>query len=99
MALKDVSEPNNEWGICGFCSSLGALYVHDPAMRGRIQGAITSNEFRTRLLAEVKTFLVMLRAAGKGALMQEIITFNGRWYSGGFDYLAYISRVNSVVTG
>lgn len=99
MPLEAISDPNRQWGICGFCSALAAMYSTNPAMRGRIQGAIDSNQFRTRLLAEVKTFLVLLRATGKGRLIDEITTFNRRWYPDGFDYLAYISRVDAVVGG
>jgi hypothetical protein len=99
MPVEEVSNPNNEWGICGFCSSLGAMYTRDPRMAARIDRAISLNQYRTRLLAEVKTFLVMLRAAGKVDLMDQIIRFNGRWYPSGFDYLAYIARVNSIARG
>lgn len=56
VSTPEVSIPNQEWGICGFTSCLSAmseLGLLDSVQKGHL---------KTRLLAEIKTYLELLRA-------------------------------------
>ena len=72
-------ELNKEYGVCGFTSTLYALYATRPSLRSHIQSAQEHAE--TRLMAEIKTFLVMMKAQGKQSILDDIQTlttsFNG----------------------
>ena len=87
---------NKGWGICGFTSSLYALYEHNPSQRAGLSvGASTGS----RVLAEIKAYLRMLQAAGRNDLLGEIETFTksfGGNYSG-FTIDSYISNINNIV--
>lgn len=88
---------NEGWGICGFTSSLYALYTHNPAQQARLaQGAAEP----TRMLAEIKTFLRMLQADRQQKMLDDITTFTQSF--GGkhkhFTITRYIERINETVT-
>jgi hypothetical protein len=88
---------NSGWGICGFTSSLYALYTHNPGMQAKLaQGAPEP----TRMLAEIKTFLRMLQADGQQQLLDDITAFTQSF--GGvhahFTITRYIERINKTVT-
>jgi len=71
--VAGVSTLNNGWGICGFSSALTALYR--VSGRGR-QAAIHSGAGSpTRMLAEIKTFLQMLKADGDFITLGQIEQF------------------------
>jgi len=98
MGNANLTDPNVKWGICGFASTLGALYDSDPALRAKLNKILDDGHFETRLLADIKTFLVMLQADGKkGALLKEIEDFTKKFYKG-FTVDAFIKRINGVVT-
>lgn len=52
----DISIPNKEWGICGFSSCIGAMCELG------LLGSVQKDHLKTRLLAEIKTYLELLRA-------------------------------------
>jgi hypothetical protein len=56
VSTADVSIPNNEWGICGFTSCIGAM------CEAGLIGSVQKDHLKTRLLAEIKTYLELLRA-------------------------------------
>jgi hypothetical protein len=93
--IKGLSEPNKQWGICGFVSSLAALYVNNSGVQKKL-GKISPTDFETRLLAEVKTFLVQLEADNNKALLGEIETFNKKWEKA-FTIGGFIAKVNKAV--
>lgn len=61
---------NIDQGICGFTSVIYAVYANCPHLHGSLDNA--SGHERTRLMAEIKTFLVLLRAMGKQPMLDEI---------------------------
>jgi hypothetical protein len=62
---------NSHWGVCGFTSAFQALYKENVGKVALIQGSGVP----TKVLAEIKTYLTLLRAEGKLGLLQEIETF------------------------
>ena len=68
---QDLTHPNRDWGICGFVSVLGSLYDSDPKMKAKLNKILDDKHFETRLLADIKTFLVMLQADNKTALLND----------------------------
>ena len=93
---QDLTHPNRDWGICGFVSVLGSLYDSDPKMKAKLNKILDDKHFETRLLADIKTFLVMLQADNKTALLKEIEVFTGT-FTKGFKLDAFIKRINAVV--
>lgn len=85
---------NNRWGVCGFNSSLYALYEHNPAMRAELTSAA---KIDSRFAAEIKTFLRMLQAEGNAKLLADIETFTrsfgGQWQ--GFTVAGYIQQIDA----
>jgi hypothetical protein len=62
---------NSHWGVCGFTSAFQALYK---ANVGKVP-LINGSGIPTKVLAEIKTYLITLKAEGKLGLLQEIETF------------------------
>jgi hypothetical protein len=62
---------NSHWGVCGFTSAFQALYKANVGQQPLIHGA----GIPTKVLAEIKTYLVTLKGKGKLGLLQEIETF------------------------
>ena len=85
---------NAGWGVCGFTSSFYAMYELNPGKQGLLLGAGIAH----KVLAEIKTYLVMLKGAGELALLQDIqgftASFNG--YKK-FTIDRYIRDINSSV--
>ncbi len=100
MSMLSIYELNRGWGICGFASALGVMYQRDGRLGGVIDAAATKNQLNTRLLAEIKSYLVMLQAEGNQLLLNEIVRFTQSF--GGpyrnFSIDAYIAKVNSIGT-
>lgn len=83
---------NKKWGICGFTSSLSAMYDLNQGVRGQVING--SNGYR--ILAEIKTYLVMLKAAGS-PLLADIRAFT-RTFGPPYDTFEiddYITRINN----
>ena len=96
-SINSMSTLNEEWGICGFASSLSALYEHSPRQQAQLAQAA---ETKTRMLAEIKSYLVMLKADGRVDLLSAIQTFTRSFGStwAAFDIDQYIGRINATVT-
>lgn len=85
---------NNRWGVCGFNSSLYALYEHNPRKRADLTSAAKVD---TRVAAEIKTFLKMLQAEGNAKLLSDIEAFT-RSFGGkraGFTIAGYIQKIDA----
>jgi hypothetical protein len=95
MGMDDMGVLNNGWGICGFTSSLYALYQNNPTQRQKLaKGGRTS----TRMLAEIKTYLRLLQAEKETELLSAIQTFT-RSFGGifsSFTIPGYIEAINRV---
>lgn len=90
--IDNLGVLNQGWGICGFTSSLYALYAHKP--NGKLaQAALVGS----RMLAEIKTFLVTLQANGKLDLLRQIEQFT-RTFPGysQFTLKGYIAEINKI---
>lgn len=88
IATTDITEPNNEWGMCGFMSVLTALHEQH-----RLPGPVMKGHMRTRLLAEVKSYLVELEDRNP-TLFKEIDRFQTKF---GADPLkTFIAKVRSM---
>lgn len=85
---------NNRWGVCGFNSSLYALYEHNPTKRAELTSAA---KIDARVAAEIKTFLRMVQAEGNAKLLSDIETFTrsfgGQWT--GFTIAGYIQKIDA----
>ena len=99
MATTDINSMgklNADQGICGFTSSLYALYTHSPRKTELSEGA----EVETRMLAEIKTYLKLLQADNRVDLLSAIQSFT-RSFGGAytnFDLDKYIERINATVS-
>ena len=92
--IDDMGRANQGWGVCGFTSSFYAIYNLNQWKGGTI---INANK-AFRVLAEIKTYLMMLKADGKTALLNEIETFTKTFP--GFESFAiddYIRSINAAV--
>ena len=97
MTVLGISHLNRGWGICGFASALGALHQNN-IFTGTIDQAVTQNQLNTRLLAEIKTYLVILQSENYNLLLNEIRRFTrsfGGVYST-FDIQTYIEKINNI---
>lgn len=91
---------NAQHGICGFTSTLYALYMDRPNLQQQLEGALGPATRRTRMMAEIKTFLQMMKAGGKGSVLRDITeltrTFPG---FGGWTVDSYIEEINKIGPG
>lgn len=97
MTIDNMGVMNAGWGICGFTSSLYALYTNKPSEQVKLaKGGGTP----TMVLAEVKSYLRMLQADERQDLLSGITAFT-RSFGGvfaGFTIEDYITRINGVVS-
>lgn len=95
--INDMGIENVKRGICGFTSTLYALYDNQPQLRNRLGGALGGQHRSTRLMAEIKTFLQMMKADGNQAVLNDITeltrTFAGY---GGWSVHSYIATINEL---
>src|SRR5579859_464787 len=98
--LEQVGVANSYWGVCGFTSTFAALYKLNSGRKALLHGAGVT----TKVLAEIKTYLVTLKAEGKLGLLQEIQTFTRAFppTAKGTDFStftidSYIDRINQAV--
>jgi hypothetical protein len=97
MTVLKISDLNKGWGICGFASSLGALFQNS-AYAKIINRAVNHNELNTRLLAEIKSYLVILQGEDNYLLLGEIERFT-RSFGGVFSSFSidkYIAKINQI---
>jgi hypothetical protein len=85
---------NSGWGVCGFTSSFYAMYELNPGKQGLLLGAGIAH----KVLAEIKTYLMMLKGAGELALLQDIQRFTASFNGyNKFTIDKYIKDINSSV--
>jgi len=99
-AIDKMGVENSTQGICGFTSTMYALYENHPQLRGRLSSALQTAARTMRLRAEIKTFLVMMKADNKQDILDAITNFT-RGFAGyeGWSVDGYIAKINSVVDG
>jgi len=97
MSIGSVSVLNRGWGICGFASAIGALYARGGG-RKTINYAVGQGQLTTRLLAEIKSYLVTLQSVNS-QLIGEIETYTHE-FSGfeAFTVQGYIAKINSIAS-
>jgi hypothetical protein len=95
MGIENVAH-----GICGFTSTLYALYMDRPKLRKTLEGALDTATRRTRMMAEIKTFLQMMKAGGKNAILSDITELT-RTFAGyeGWTVDSYIEEINKLGNG
>ena len=69
--MEMMGVTNGYWGVCGFTKYFHAMYELNPGKRPLVIGA----GMATKVLAEIKTYLVMLKASGNFTLLTEIEQF------------------------
>ena len=96
--IKSLGSANTFWGVCGFTSTFYSMYMLAPDRALAIGAGIAS-----KVLAEIKTYLITLRGEGKTDLLQQIEKFtqsfgtvNGTDF-GKFKIEDYIQLINSAV--
>lgn len=91
----EFGDENSRHGICGFTSTIYAVYENMPHMRHKID--TSSPDAATRLMAEIKTFLVLMKAQGKQSILNDIReltqSFGGVYATWTPD--SYISKINA----
>lgn len=63
---------NDTHGICGFTSTLYALYHRRPSLQNRLDQAMDDATRATRMMAEIKTFLRIMQAEGNQRILKAI---------------------------
>lgn len=97
MPLSDMGQKNDRWGVCGFTSSLYALYNNSPGLaHGDLSNVATSD---IRFLNMIADYLDELQATGAAQLRQSIEAFTGSFpgYSG-FSIDEYVRRIRFIGT-
>ena len=95
-----MGSTNNHWGVCGFTSTFYSMYELNRGKRALVIGA----GIATKVLAEIKTYLMLLKADGNIGLLNEIETFTksfgkvGKADFGSFTIDAYIALINKAVS-
>lgn len=67
MGMENVAH-----GICGFSSTLYALYDRRPGLRNHLDRAMDASTRSGRMKAEIKTFLQMMRADHHDDILRDI---------------------------
>lgn len=91
-----LTKDNVQWGICGFASSLAGIYKTDKAIQAKIK-SVKDEDITTRMLAEIKTYLVTLKA-DESPILDDIVSFT-RSFKGyeKFKVDDYIKLINASV--
>lgn len=91
VSTEEVSGPNSDWGICGFTSCIGAM--SEMGLLGA--SGVQKDHLKTRLLAEIKSYLEMLRA-DESPLRWEIEKFT-RTFKGyeNFSIVYFVADINA----
>ena len=94
--IDDMGIENATQGICGFTSTLYAVHMNRPRLRARLEGALQTGTRSTRLMAEIKTFLVMMKADGKQGILDQITELTRSFPGyGAWTVEAYIEGINN----
>lgn len=88
---------NDTQGICGFTSTLYAVYSNRPELKGYLDKALAPKDRALRMMAEIKTFLVMMEAEGKDKIRTDIeaLTRSFAGY-GSWTLESYIESINAM---
>jgi hypothetical protein len=70
--IDDMGIENSSQGICGFTSTLYAVYDNRPQLRQGLGNALGGQDRKTRMMAEIKTFLQMMKAESNSAVLNQI---------------------------
>ena len=95
-----MGSTNNLWGVCGFTSTFYSMYELNRGKRALLIGA----GIATKVLAEIKTYLMLLKADGNTILLKEIETFTQSFGKVGtanfsnFTIDTYIALINQAVS-
>lgn len=93
--MNVMGSMNQHWGVCGFTSTFYAMHALSPSQRPHLANAGAAH----RVLAEIKTYLVMLKAEGSVGLLAEIEKFTSSFEGfEGFTVDGYIQHVNTSVS-
>lgn len=95
MPLNTMGKTNQNWGVCGFTSSLYALYSRgdDQEKKDLTKGA----DSYIRMAAEIKSYFKFLEADGAAKLLSDISSFT-RSFEGyeGFSIADYNRKVDAI---
>lgn len=76
MSKSAITQLNAGWGICGFTSALCVFYEDNShGIKSVINKAKNAGNLDTRMLAEMKTYLNLLKADNESGLLDEIESF------------------------
>ncbi|ESS72727.1 hypothetical protein MGMO_49c00120 [Methyloglobulus morosus KoM1] len=97
--IDDMGVENDTQGICGFTSTLYAVYMNQPQLRQKLGDALGNDETvrSLRMMAEIKTFLQMMKADGNNAVLDEITELTSSF--DGYDTWtvdSYIDKINQL---
>ena len=97
--IDDMGVENATQGICGFTSTLYAVYMNHPQLRQKLGDALGNDETvrSLRMMAEIKTFLQMMKADGNNAVLDEITELTSSF--DGYDTWtvdSYIDKINQL---
>jgi hypothetical protein len=70
--IDDMGAENAKQGICGFTSTLYAVFMSRPQLQNQLGAALDASTRRTRLMAEIKTFLQMMKAGENTDVLTQI---------------------------
>ena len=98
--IDRMGKENTKQGICGFTSTLYAVYMNQPQLQGQLSGALGAQTRSTRLMAEIKTFLQMMKADGKNNILSQIAELT-RTFPGydAWSVDSYIKEINTLKVG
>jgi len=94
--INNMGKVNHDYGVCGFTSSLYALYTHSPGNQDYLSKA---GDKKLRVAAEIKTYLQILKSEDS-SLLAETAAFT-RSFQGsysGFTIAEYIRKINSMTS-
>jgi hypothetical protein len=93
----DIGIENVSQGICGFTSTLYAVYLTRPQLQRQLERAMDASMRSFRLMAEIKTFLQMMKADGKNEILEGITELTKSFPGyGGWTVKTYIEDINKL---
>jgi hypothetical protein len=92
--MVPVGITNKGWGVCGFTSTLYAMYELNPGKRGLI---IKRSRIGGTVLAEIKTYLMILKSENS-RLLQDIEEFT-QAFTSDWTIDNYINNINQSFFG
>ena len=93
--MVPVGITNRGWGVCGFTSTLYSMYELNPGKRGLI---IKRSRIGGTVLAEIKTYLMMLKTENS-LLLQDIEEFTQSFDRPDWTIDNYINNINEAFIG